>query len=63
MEVNRPAPVVVQAIQKSPASPTKPKFSSITESLMRKGTKPKVQEVKITNEGGVVKPDLSYKKK
>jgi hypothetical protein len=40
MEVNRPAPVAVETIKKSP---TKPKFSSITESLMKKGTKPKAQ--------------------
>lgn len=30
---------------------------------MKKGTKPKVQEVKISNDNGIVKPDLSYKKK
>jgi len=30
---------------------------------MKKGTKPRTQDLPTKNEGGIVKPDLSYKRK
>ena len=60
----RPEPVRQEPVRLEPvrsnvanSQGTKPKLSSITESLMRSGKKPRVVQ------GAVVKPDLSYKKK